>query len=140
MHYRSTAGQLPASFNPYRAPQTDRVVTDGLVAELLDTGRAVESKSPYSSPVHLVKKDGKFRLVVVYKRLNKVIVRQIWPAARINNILAELAGSTFFTTLEGFKMLFIKLPLPLRAILSWRPSLLNPSTINSLACPICFSI
>jgi hypothetical protein len=77
-------GSSPPALNPYRAPQADRVVTDGLVAELLDTGRAVESKSPYSSPVHLVKKDGKFRLVVVEKRLNKVIVRQIWPAARID--------------------------------------------------------
>jgi hypothetical protein len=78
----------------------DRVVIDGLVAELLDTGRAIESKSAYSSPVHLVKKDGKFRLVVDYRRLNKVTVRQIWPAARIDNLLAELAGSMFFTTLD----------------------------------------
>jgi hypothetical protein len=57
-------GSSPPALNPYRAPQADRVVIDGLVAELLDTGRAIESKSPYSSPVHLVKKDGKFRLVV----------------------------------------------------------------------------
>ncbi len=28
------------------------------------------------------KKDGKFRLMVDYTRLNKVTVRQIWPASR----------------------------------------------------------
>jgi hypothetical protein len=70
------------------------------VAELLDTGRAIESKSPYSPPVHLVKKACKFRLVVDYRRLKKVTVRQIRPAARIDNLLAELAGSMFFTTLD----------------------------------------
>jgi hypothetical protein len=80
-------GSSPPTLNPYRAPQADRVVIDGPVAELLDTGRAVESKSAYSSPVHLVKKDGKFRLVVDCRRLNKVTVRQIWPAARIDNLL-----------------------------------------------------
>jgi hypothetical protein len=62
------------------------VIIDGLVAELLETGRAVESKSPYSSPVQLVKKDGKFCLVADYRRLNKSTVRQIWPAARIDNL------------------------------------------------------
>jgi hypothetical protein len=76
------------------------VVVDGLVAELLDTGRAIESNSPYISPVHLVKKDGNFRLVIDYRRLNKVTVRQIWPAARIDNLLAELAGIMFFTMLD----------------------------------------
>ncbi len=47
-----------------------------------------------------MKYNGKFRLVVDYGRLNKVTVRQIWPAARIDNLLAELAGSKFLTTLD----------------------------------------
>jgi hypothetical protein len=36
-------GSSPPALNPYRAPQADRVVIDGLVAELLDTGRSIES-------------------------------------------------------------------------------------------------
>jgi hypothetical protein len=60
---------------PYHTSPSDRKIIAGLVAKLITNGMAVESNSPFASPVHLVKKGGNFCLVMDYRVLNAATVR-----------------------------------------------------------------
>ena len=68
-----------------------------MVEELIAKERVQVSNSPFSSPVHLVKKKGagpdggmKYRLTIDYRALNKVIQRNIYPLPNIDDLLASL--------------------------------------------------
>ena len=59
------------------------------------------SDSPWSSPIVPVgKPDGDLRLCVDYRRLNDVTVDDAYPLPRIDEMLAKLAGSKFFSCLD----------------------------------------
>ena len=60
-----------------------------------------KSKSPWSSPVILVKKpDGSLRLVNDYRALNAVTKRNKWPLPRIDDILDKLKQAKYFSTID----------------------------------------
>ena len=57
--------------------------------------------SPYSSPAMLVpKKNGKLRLVIDYRQLNKQTVKSSWPIPSIEEIFDTLEGSSYFSTID----------------------------------------
>ena len=57
--------------------------------------------SPYRSPAMLVpKKNGKFRLVIDYRQLNKQTVKSCWPLPSVEEIFDNLEGSCYFPTLD----------------------------------------
>ena len=90
----------PPSSLPYRRNEGDREVIRTLVQDLIDKRRVQESTSPYASPVHLVKKGTKFRLTIDYRKLNEVIVRQVWPMPLIDDLLTSFHGAKYFTTID----------------------------------------
>ena len=58
-----------------------------------------QSKLPYGAPILFVdKKDGKLRLYVDYRALNKVTMKNLYPLPRIDN---SLIGSRGLITLVG---------------------------------------
>ena len=57
--------------------------------------------SPYSSPAMLVpKKNGKLRLVVDYRQLNKQTIKSTWPIPSLEEIFDTLDGSACFTSID----------------------------------------
>ena len=57
--------------------------------------------SPYSSPAMLVpKKNGKLRLVIDYRQINKQTVNSSWPIPCIEETFDTLGGSCYFSTID----------------------------------------
>lgn len=71
------------------------------IAELLKNGAIRASTSPWGAPVLLVKKkDGSKRLVIDYRGLNKVTVKDSYPLPRIDDLMNRLHGARIFTALD----------------------------------------
>lgn len=86
---------------PYRYSPQHKDEIEKQVAELLKAGLITPSSSPFASPVLLVlKKDGSWRFCVDYRKLNAMTVKNRFPMPLIEEILDELAGTTYFTKLD----------------------------------------
>ncbi|UYV75621.1 hypothetical protein LAZ67_13000776 [Cordylochernes scorpioides] len=90
---------LEASRAAYQ--RSERETIREIVREWQDNGIVTETRSPYASPVLLVrKKTGDHRLVVYYRRLNIQTVKDKFPLPRIDKLLEGLRNAKFFTTLD----------------------------------------
>lgn len=86
----------PYRFNPALKDEIETQVT-----EMLNSGVIQHSQSAFSSPALLVKKkDGTWRLVIDYRRLNAITVKSTYPMPVIDELLDELAGATWFSKLD----------------------------------------
>ncbi|KAK8788708.1 hypothetical protein V5799_021513 [Amblyomma americanum] len=91
-------GSTPVSSRPYRTSKEERETVQKIVSEWKDAGIVTESRSPYASPVLLVrKKNGEPRLVVDYRKLNAQTVKDKYPLPLIDDAVEQLAGSKLFT-------------------------------------------
>ncbi|QLL34080.1 hypothetical protein HG536_0F04050 [Torulaspora globosa] len=86
---------------PYRRSPKEEGEIVKILDELLEKGFIEPSKSPFSSPVVLVrKKDGSFRLCVDYRVLNNATIKDPFPLPRIEVLLAKIGNSAVFSTLD----------------------------------------
>ena len=94
-------GAKPPRLHPYRlTPKLEKACRE-IIDGLLKNGFIVESKSPVSSPMLLVKKkDGTYRLVVDYRELNKATIKDPFPLPRIDDLMAKIGDCSIFTTLD----------------------------------------
>ena len=59
------------------------------------------SNSPYSSPIIMIQKpDGTTRFCIDYRELNKVTIKEQFPIPNIQEMIEQLQGSRFRTTLD----------------------------------------
>ncbi|UYV68110.1 hypothetical protein LAZ67_5003085 [Cordylochernes scorpioides] len=101
MDIKEVDGSKPVCLRPYKTTASEREAIREIVREWKDNGIVTETRSPYASPVLLVrKKIGDHRLVVDYRRLNIQTVKDKFPLPRIDDLLEGLRNAKFFTTLD----------------------------------------
>lgn len=94
-------GSQPFRLRPYRYNAAQKDEIESQVKKLLENGWIQESNSPYASPALLVKKKtGDWRSCVDYRRLNAMTVKNKYPLPIIDELLDELVGAQWFTTLD----------------------------------------
>ena len=71
------------------------------VEELLEQGLIRPSASPYGSPILFVrKKEGTFRMVIDYRQINNLTIKDKYPLPRIDDLLDKLQGATYFSSFD----------------------------------------
>ena len=85
----------------YNLSPTELEVLREYIDENLANGFIQHSRSPAGAPIFFVKKkDGSLRLVVDYRGLNKVTIRNRYALPLISSLLERLSGAKFFTKLD----------------------------------------
>jgi RNase H-like domain found in reverse transcriptase/Reverse transcriptase (RNA-dependent DNA polymerase)/Integrase zinc binding domain len=95
-------GSRPPNRPPFRQSLAERAETEKQVNELLASGRVVPSHSPYGAPVLHVPKRGStaVRMCIDYRALNQLTIRNKYPMPRIDDLLDNLSGACFFSSLD----------------------------------------
>ena len=100
-HPIDTGDSRPVKQRPYRIPVHLNAVVNNQVNDMLERGIIRASNSPWSSPIVLApKKDGDYRFCVDFRRVNSVTKKDAHPMPRIDEILDQLGGARYFSTLD----------------------------------------
>ena len=74
---------------------------DAFLKENLASGRIRPSESPLASPVFFInKKDGKKRMVIDYRKLNDITVKNAYPVPLIDELIQKWKGCTYFSSVD----------------------------------------
>ncbi|CAL2257590.1 unnamed protein product [Prunus armeniaca] len=85
----------------YRTSVTESDEIKKQIQGLLEQGVIKPSYSPCGSPVLLVpNKNRGWRMCVDYKALNKITIKNRYPLSRIDDLLDQLHGASYFTKLD----------------------------------------
>jgi len=91
----------PIKQRPYRHGYAQDKFIRAELARMQRLGIIRESESPYAMPVVIVtKKGGKLRFCVEYRRLNWITIKDSYPLPRIDDLLENLAGSKYFSSID----------------------------------------
>jgi hypothetical protein len=93
-------GAKPVQVRPYKYAPLLKDEIEHQVTDMLEAGLIQHSSSPFSSPVILVKKDGTFRFYVDYRQLNEITVKGNYLVPVIDELLDELKGASWFSSLD----------------------------------------
>ena len=81
---------------PHRREETRKLLDDMLKRDVI-----APSRSPWASPIVLVKKkDGSLRFCVDYRKVNEVTRKDAYPIPRVDDTLDVLSGAQWFSTLD----------------------------------------
>ena len=100
-HRIVTGEARPVRLAPYRIPHALRQDVRRELEEMLDHGIIEHSSSDWASPLVIVrKKDASLRLCVDYRRLNSHTKADAYPMPRVDDLIDQVAGSPYITTLD----------------------------------------
>lgn len=105
-HSIDTGNTRPIKQAQYRLPQIAQDEIEKQIKSMLENKIIEESKSPWCSPILLVKKkpdengNKSFRFCIDFRKLNSVTVKDSYPLPRIDSTVDALSGSKYFSTLD----------------------------------------
>ncbi|KAG1332920.1 hypothetical protein G6F62_007014 [Rhizopus arrhizus] len=95
-------GSTPIKSKPFRLSWEEQDKLAQEISEMLNLGLIRPSKGTWSSPCFFVKKkDGSLRLVIDYRRLNRMTIKDNFPLPIIDTLLDSLAGAKVYSTLDA---------------------------------------
>ena len=100
VHYISTNDAEPISQRNYRYGFEDRKIIFKQVEEWLGAGIIEEATSPWLNPIVLVKKDGKPRLCLDFRKLNAVTEVHKYPIPLVDECLDNISGCKFISMFD----------------------------------------
>ena len=102
----------PPFMHMYRLSPAELAEVKSQVQDLLERGLIEPSTSAHGAPILFVKKKtGELRMVVDYRALNKLTVKNRYPLPRIDDLFDKLHGVQYFTSLDaasGFHQILLK--------------------------------
>lgn len=94
-------GANPFTVRPYRYPPALKDEIEKQVQEMLAQGVIQKSRSPFASPVLLVKKkDRSWRFCVDYRYLNAMTAKSKYPVPIFDQLMDELVTAKWFSKLD----------------------------------------
>ena len=94
-------GSEPTYRTPYRLRPAEQDKLEEQVRDLLAQGFIRPSQSPYGAPVLFVpRKDGRWRMCIDYRALNRQTVKDRYPLPRNDTLLDRLGRAKFFSKLD----------------------------------------
>ncbi|XP_014489586.1 uncharacterized protein LOC106752417 [Vigna radiata var. radiata] len=94
-------GAGPVKVKLYRYPHSKKEEIEKLIADMLRARIIQPSKSPFSSPIILVKKkDGSWRVCTDYRALNAITIKDSFPIPTMDELIDKLFGDSFFSKLD----------------------------------------
>lgn len=100
-HTIPTGNHPPINSVPYRGSLQQQQALTQMIRKLEQSNQIRPSSSPWSSPVLLIKKkDGDYRFVVDYRKLNSITTKDSFPIPTIESTLQQLAGQCYFSKLD----------------------------------------
>ena len=94
-------GARPVSSNSRRMSADELKELAAQLADLTAKGFIRPSKSPYGAPIlFVVKKDGTKRMVIDYRNLNEITVKNRYPLPRVDELFDQLVDAKIFSKLD----------------------------------------
>lgn len=96
-----TTTEVPVRGRAYRVPVKCQAELEKHINSLIQSERIVESNTPWTSPIVLVKKkNGSLRVCLDFRKLNEVTIPDNYPLPRIDAIIEKVGGSRYFSVLD----------------------------------------
>ena len=97
----TTPGATPPHKSPYRLSTAELDEMKRQIDALLEQGWIRPSSSPYGAPILFIpKKDGKWRMCIDYRALNKITVKNRYPLPKVEELMDRLHGARYFTKID----------------------------------------
>ncbi|KAG0774120.1 hypothetical protein G6F22_014319 [Rhizopus arrhizus] len=92
---------MPISHRPYRISPLEAEYLQKELDKYCKLGVISPSNSPWAAPVILVKKkNGEYRMVIDYRKLNAATKKDAYPLPRIDDLLDTLGKAKVFSALD----------------------------------------
>jgi deoxyuridine 5'-triphosphate nucleotidohydrolase len=100
-HLIDTGDERPIRQRAYRATLPDQEFISNEIQKMVDAGIAQPSTSPWASPIVVaMRKNGKKRLCVDYRKLNSVTKKDAYPLPRIDEMMDALGKAKWFSSTD----------------------------------------